>query len=307
MSQSLPGIVLPPRAWFLAARPKTLTAAIVPILVGTILAMPYGLSVSWFLALSALFSATCIQIAMNIINDALDFEKGTDTSARIGPIRPTQVAMLSGQVRPMHVLIGGFCFLLIAFSAAIPLMLSGGLPLIAIVLVSMLCAYLYTGGPFPLSYIGAGDIFVVLFFGFVATGASFYVQTGMITPSVLVAGLQIGLLATVMIAINNLRDHEGDAAGGRRTLPVRFGIQAGRIEITFCVLMPFVLNMFWWIVGMPAATILPMLALPIAWLVLHNIWRTSPSRQYNKFLGFAALLHLSFGSLLALGILFSAE
>lgn len=293
---------LQPRVWILAARPKTLTAALVPILVGTVLAIPYGADVSWFLAVCALISALSIQIATNVINDAIDFKKGVDTEARIGPIRPTQTAMLSGQLSPAQVLAGGFCFLLVAFSAAIPLMLKGGVPLVLLVAASMLCAYFYTGGPFPLSRTGLGDLFVVLFFGLAATVAPFYVQTGSVSPAALIAGLQIGLLATVIIAINNVRDAEGDAKAGRKTFPVRFGVLAGKIEITFCVLIPFTFNMFWWVVGMPAASILPLLSLPIAWLILHNVWRTSPGREYNKFLGFSALLHLCFGSLLAIGI-----
>lgn len=292
-----------PSFWVRAARPKTLTAAFVPIFVGTVLALPYGAEVSWLIAVCALFSAICIQIATNIINDAIDFQKGVDTEARIGPIRPTQLAMISGQLTPLQVLLGGFCFLLLAFCTAVPLMAKGGSALIALVVISLCCAYFYTGGPYPLSRTGLGDLFVILFFGLAATIAPFYLQMGTLSLAPVVAGMQIGLLATILIAINNLRDVEGDARAGRRTFPVRFGVLAGKIEVTFCVLIPFTLNMFWWLVHMPAAAILPLLALPMAWLILHHIWRTSPGREYNKFLGFAALLHLSFGVLLGIGIL----
>lgn len=290
------------QALLLAARPKTLTAAVVPVLVGTCLAIAAGATISWLLPASALLSALCIQIGTNLVNDSLDFKKGADTEERIGPARITQQGILS----PKQVLGAGFLFFALALLAAVPLMLAGGFPIVAVMIASVICGYLYTGGPYPLAYVGLGDLFVILFFGVVGTAATFYVQTGFIDKMVLLAGVQIGMLATVMIAINNLRDRLGDAKANKMTLAVRFGEGFARFEIALMALGPFALSFLWTAMGYRYAGMVPWVAFPLAWSLVRFIRRTPPGPIYNKFLGFGALLHLMFGILLCVGLLYKS-
>ncbi len=288
------------KALFLAARPKTLTAAFVPVLVGTSLAAAEGASINWLLPLSALLSALSIQIGTNLINDALDFKKGADTEERIGPARITQQGILT----PAQVLGAGYAFFVLSVLLALPLVVAGGFPLLITILLSIICGYLYTGGPYPLAYVGLGDLFVILFFGFVATGATFYVQTGVLAPKALLAGLQLGMLATVMIAINNLRDRFSDAKANKNTLAVRFGVSFARLEIALMALGPFALSFYWTTLGDRYAAMAPWISFPLAWSLVRFIRRTPPGPIYNKFLGVGALLQLMFGILLSLGLLY---
>lgn len=284
-------------AWLLAARPKTLTAAIVPILAGTLLAFARGIPIAWWIPLVCLFSALCIQIGTNLINDALDYKKGADTSSRIGPVRMTQ----SGLLTERSVYAGGLAFFALAFLGGIPLMFQGGIPLFIILLLSVGAGYIYTGGPMPLAYAGLGDLFVFIFFGIVATSAVDYLQEGIWHLEALLAGVQIGMLATVLIAINNFRDREGDAKANKLTLAVRFGKKFSRIEITMLLLLPFALNLLWLFYGFNAAALLPFLVFPLAVKLAVEVWSHDPSPIFNKFLGFAALIHFLFGILLSIG------
>ncbi len=280
------------QAWLLAARPKTLTASLIPVLAGTALA-----NGSFGIALFALLTAICIQIGTNLINDALDFAKGTDTKERLGPQRVTQ----SGLIPQKIVYFGGLVTFAIGLLCSLPLMIKGGWPIVLLMTASIACGYLYTGGPKPLSYLGVGDIFVILFYGLASTMAVAYLQSGKVIDYSFIAGLQIGFLATVLIAINNLRDCQGDAKANKLTIPVRFGVNAGRIEISCMALLPFLLNIYWFYSGYQLAAILPFLTLPLAIKIVYKIWKTYPGRIYNDFLGQAALLHLLFGILLTIG------
>ena len=223
------------RAWLLAARPKTLSAAAVPVMIGSALAAHEPPGVSWSVFTFALLGALLIQIATNFINDALDFKKGADTSERLGPIRVTQAGLLTAE----NVLRAAWLCLIGAAVCGIPLMLRGGWPMLVIGLASIAGAYLYTGGPYPLAYHGLGEMFVLLFFGFVAVGGTFYAHSLQITQSALLGGLAAGALATVLIAINNVRDVDGDRRSGKRTTVVRFGETFARAEITLFALLPF--------------------------------------------------------------------
>lgn len=285
------------KAWLLATRPKTLTAAFVPVTVGTALAHARGFSVQWRLSGLALLSAMLIQIGTNLVNDAIDFKKGADTEKRIGPIRVTQSGLLS----PRQVMTGAFACFTAALAAGIPLVIAGGWTIVGIGLVSLFFAYGYTGGPFPLAYLGLGDLFVFLFFGLVAVGGVYFLQSGSFDESALVAGAQVGLLATVLIAINNLRDREGDVLAGKRTLAVRFGVTASRIEILLLCVAPYVLNLYWLGLGLKLPTLLPYFALPLALRLCLKIFMVAPGPQYNAFLGRAAGLQLLFGLLWAAG------
>jgi len=279
--------------WILATRPKTLTAAFVPIMVGTLLAPV----VNWSIAIFALLAAFFIQIATNLINDSLDFKKGADTEERLGPKRVTQSGLLDSE----HVLAGGMACLGLAAVCGIPLILKGGIPLVLILLISLACAYLYTGGPMPLAYTGLGDLFVLIFFGWVSTITVYYLQTGSVSFLSILAGTQIGLLATVMIAVNNLRDVNQDRKANKKTLAVRFGKKFSRIEITFCVIVPFLLGILWASEGQWLAGFLPFITLPLGSKIMHGVWTQEPGVVYNEILGLSAALHLSFGILLSLG------
>lgn len=281
----------------MAARPKTLTAAISPILVGTTLSKAAFYPARWDLALSALLSSIFIQIGTNLINDSIDFKKGTDNEERIGPKRVTQSGLLS----PQTVMTGGLLCFAISALLAVPLLLQGGWVIVAIGILSLLCGYAYTGGPFPLAYVGLGDLFVLLFFGLAAVGGVYFLNTSTFDLKPIIAGLQIGFLSTVMIAINNLRDADGDKKTGKRTLAVRFGKTFSRIEIAFLCLAPFALGYYWYELGLIYAAALPLISLPFALRVIIKIQTTEPSPAYNAYLGMAALLNLLFGILLSVG------
>lgn len=287
--------------WLLATRPKTLTAAFVPVLVGTALAFSERGSVSWGISVIALLSAVFIQIGTNLANDAIDFRKGADTEKRVGPVRVTQSGLLSYR----QVMGGAIACLAVALLLGIPLVFQGGWPLVVVGLVSLFFAYGYTGGPFPLAYLGLGDLFVLLFFGLVAVGGVYFLQTGTLTVSAGVAGAQVGLLATVLIAINNLRDRDGDAEAGKRTLAVRLGVDGCRFEIALLLMLPFVLNLFWGAERKPLVAALCLPALIPAFSLLREVNRTEPGPAYNAFLARAAKVHLIFGVLFSAALIFS--
>ena len=271
-------------SWILAARPKTLSASVVPVLVGTALAH----SVHWTIFFCALFGALLIQIGTNLINDALDFKRGADTAERLGPLRVTQAGLLSANA----VLYGAyFCFFLAAL-CGIPLVVRAGWPLLAIGLASIIAAYAYTGGPYPLAYHGLGEFFVLLFFGFIAVGGSYYVQRLQLDWEALVAGFAVGCLAVALLAINNLRDIENDRASNKKTLTVRWGERFGRIEIALCVVMAFISAVL--------LTWVPLIALPLA-IVLLRFVRSAKGAELNRCLALAGALQWAFGILFVIG------
>ncbi len=286
------------KPWILAARPKTLTAALVPILVGTALAKSYQDHVIWIMSVYALLGAFFIQIATNLFNDAIDFKKGADTEKRVGPTRVTQ----SGMASYRSVMIGALFFSLLAFLCGIPLVLHGGWPIVIIGLVSLALAFLYTGGPFPLAYVGLGDLFVILFFGVISVGGVFYLQTLSYSLEAFIAGVQVGSLATVLIVINNMRDREQDELVNKKTMAVRLGLRGSRAEVFLLFALSFALQSLWLSKTWLWAAVLPILSLPIAIWLCRDLFKTPPSQIYNRYLARAALAHLVFGILLALGL-----
>lgn len=287
------------RALILTARPKTLSAAVIPVLVGTALVASEGREVTWWISVCAVLSAIFIQIGTNFVNDALDFIKGADKETRLGDARAAQ----SGWFTPRAVLIMAGLFFAGALVLGIPLVVTGGTPILVIGLVSLVMGYAYTGGPFPLAYVGLGDLFVILFFGVIAVGGVYYLQTGDYSMSALVAGLQVGVLATVLIAINNLRDLDQDALIGKKTFAVRLGPNLGRLEVLGLVLIAFSLNIYWLNKGWILAFMLPMLVLPLAVHIVLRLLNSQASRAYNSLLARAALVHMLFGVLLSVGFL----
>ncbi len=281
----------------LAFRPKTLTAALVPCVAATALVPALGYQIDWQVFWFALLASFFIQIGTNLVNDAVDFKKGADTEKRIGPQRITQAGILSAnQVMGLATL-----FFILAILCGIPLVIKGGGQIVIIGILSVLMGYAYTAGPFPLAYLGLGDLFVVIFFGLVAVSGMVFLHTGLWLKESLILGLQIGLHATVLIAINNLRDSVGDGLVNKKTLAVRFGPEFVRYEILFLTTVPFALNAYWLQRGWTWTWLLTLPLIGLVIFINKNIRRHKPGPIYNQFLGQSAALHLFFGLLLSLG------
>ena len=219
------------KIWFEAARPKTLPAAAAPVIMGS--AMAFHDRVMHFpSAIAALAAALLIQIGTNLANDYFDFVKGADDKGRLGPTRATQ----AGLVAPSTMKRAFILTFLLAFIIGLYLIYQGGWPILLIGLLSILFGILYTGGPYPLGYNGLGDIFVLIFFGPVAVGGTYYVQALEINHVVLLAGLAPGLISTAILTVNNLRDINTDANAGKRTLVVRFGVGFAKKEYILSIM-----------------------------------------------------------------------
>ena len=270
-------------AYLLAARPKTLPAAIVPVWVGCALA--YHLTGAWdgWLAFYTVMGAVWIQIATNFFNDAIDSEKGADTDARLGPVRATATGRLSLKT----VYIAAFVCLLLASAFGWPLFVARGWPMIVIAVPSFYLAYGYTGGPFPLAYKGLGELFVILFFGLVAVMGTVFVQTGVWYVEALVAGLAIGCLSAVLIAINNLRDVDEDSSNDKRTLAVKWGRPAVLRLVWMMCLIAYTSAV--WLFGSVSGLLYFLPAFIVGLLIIANIYKHLPGQIYNKFLAMAAL------------------
>jgi 1,4-dihydroxy-2-naphthoate polyprenyltransferase len=282
------------KPWLLAARPKTLGAAVAPVLVGSVLGWNLGGQFCIWLALAALGSCLCLQIATNLFNDAVDGLKGSDTQERLGPVRITAAGLMPAKT-VMKVAAGA---LALATLLAVPLLIYRGWPILAIGIPSLWFCYGYTGGPWPLAYRGLGELFVVLFFGLVAVTGSAFVQSGRWHFEAVIAGLQVGMLSTVLIAINNLRDIEEDTKTGKRTLAVRFGVGFARWEVTLLVLASYSLVWFWRL-HLWNGWRLPLLLAPLGGFVLWAVWSRKPSPGYNRYLAWAGLHLVAFAVLMA--------
>ena len=220
------------KIWIQSARPKTLPAAVGPVLIGSAMACSDGPLNIGVLA-ATLLAALLIQIGTNFANDYYDFVKGADTTDRVGPVRATQAGLVKpAQMRSAFVITFGLAVLLGAY-----LVRHGGVPILIIGLASVICALLYTAGPFPLAYVGLGEVFVLIFFGPVATGGTYYLQRLSINADIIIAGLAPGLLSTTILAVNNFRDIDTDKIAGKKTLAVRFGCNFGAAEYIFCIVL----------------------------------------------------------------------
>lgn len=286
--------------WILAARPKTLTAAIVPIIAASALAKFNGFSLNIQIILCALLSSFCIQIGTNLVNDASDFKKGADTTDRLGPQRVTQMGFFTYK----QVMVVASLFFAAAVLLGVPLVIQGGWPIVLIGVLSVIMGYIYTAGKYALAYLGLGDLFVILFFGLIAVGGMYYLLTSAFTVETFVLGLQIGFLSTVLIAINNLRDIHTDALVNKKTLATRLGVQGSKMWIIFLIVAPFLTGYYWLFKGHMYLYIAPMLSLPLGLSVMKKIIRTEPSVAYNKFLAMASLYSLLFSVLFYVGTYF---
>lgn len=287
--------------WIIAGRPKTLSAAIAPVMVGTALAIAER-SFHGGAALAALLTAILIQIGTNMYNDVADFERGTDTSERLGPQRVTQ----SGLLTPRQVRTGAFLSFGMAALCGVYLVVVAGWPVIAIGVVSILAGFAYTAGPYPLAYNGFGDLFVLIFFGFVAVCGTAYVQIGNVPAAAWPAALGVGSTITALLVVNTVRDIETDRAAGRKSIPVVYGRKAGVSEygvlIGVAYAIPLIMIAFemgtWFI-------LLPWLTIPTA-LRLYRYITTAEGRALNWALASTAKLVLVYGSLFAAGIILSS-
>lgn len=295
MERAFRGKRLP--VWIRALRPKTLTAAVVPVIVATALAISSRNPLNWTILIFGLLSALLIQTGTNLINDAYDSKNGADRSDRLGPVRLIQSGILSQ--RQVYWL--GISSFAAAVFFGIPLIIQGGSVIALFFILAVLMGYCYTGGPLPLAYVGLGDIAVIAFFGIVETAAVYYLLTGEWAESAILAGSQIGLLATALLAVNNLRDIDSDARANKRTLAVRFGKTFARAEVAFTAVVPYFIGIYWLMIGHFFAFALPLLAFPLAVIIILKVYREEPSARYNKYLGIAGLHHLLFGILFSLG------
>lgn len=282
-----------------AFRPKTLSAAIVPVLLGSAASYMLFNEFKPLIFWCALFGALFIQIGTNFVNDAADFMKGADRDDRKGPQRLAQ----SGAYSPKMILGMGTLAFLLAVLCGIPLVMEGGMPIVFIGLVSVLMGYLYTMGPYPLAYVGVGDFFVVIFFGVIAVSTTMFLHSGIWSPEGIVLGLQMGFLSTTLIAINNLRDIEEDKRAGKKTLAVRLGKQGARWEIALVTYLPYVLCCYWLIPHYSHAAVLPFFALFVGIPLVNKIFFTEPSPEYNRFLALGSLHTLVFCILLIVGLI----
>jgi len=285
------------RAWLLAARPRTLVAGVVPVSVGSALAWRAG-AFHWLAALAALVGALCIQVGTNLANDFYDFRRGADTAARLGPPRATQQGWLS----PRAVLAGAMACFAAAAVVGLYLVALAGWPIVVVGLVSIAAGYAYTGGPYPLAYHGLGDVFVLVFFGFVAVGGTYFVQAGTPTMAVAWAAAPVGLLGVALLAVNNTRDAATDAAAGKRTLVVRWGVGFGRAEYLACLVgsAAVPLGLVWTGNASPWA-LLGLLALPLAVAPARRLAREQ-GPSLNRALAETARLQLVYGLLYAAGL-----
>lgn len=287
------------RAWWLAIRPKTLTAAIAPVAVGAALAVRDGVFMPTP-ALAALVGALLIQIGTNLANDVLDFRRGADDEERLGPTRVVQAGLLS----PSAVALGAAAAFGAAALSGLYLILVAGWPILVVGVAAIVSGVLYTAGPYPLAYVGLGDLFVLLFFGLAAVAGTYYVQALTVTPAGLGLGLAVGALSVAILNANNLRDIEGDARIGKRTLAVRLG-QARTREyfaavIAVALALPVLMVLIGWL-GWPVLLVL--LALPAAVSTVRPVLAGVAGRALNPVLGQTARLQMVHAALLVLGLL----
>ena len=220
------------KIWILAARPKTLWVSVAPVAIGSAMAFEGG-GLHILSAVSALLGAVLIQIGTNFANDYFDHHKGADSQGRLGPTRVVQAGLVSSSAMKTAIIA---VFALSALPGAY-LVWRAGLPIVVIGALSILFGILYTAGPYPLGYVGLGEIFVIIFFGPVAVGGTYYVQTLNISLPVLLSGLAPGLFSVAILTVNNLRDVKSDHRAGKKTLAVRFGAKFSKIEYLLSIVM----------------------------------------------------------------------
>jgi 1,4-dihydroxy-2-naphthoate polyprenyltransferase len=289
------------RIWLMAARPKTLPVGLAPVLVGTALADAAGVFHP-LRFVAALLGALLIQVGANLSNDYSDARRGADTEDRLGPVRVTA----GGLVPPRQVLIATYVTFALAILCGVYLVAVAGWQLLLVGAASIVAGVLYTGGPRPYGYEGLGELFVFLFFGIVAVAGSFFVQTEDLVWEAFALAVPVGLLASAVLVVNNVRDLETDRRAGKRTLAVRLGRERTRMLFAAMVYGAFLLAPITWIFGpLDPWLLLPFLAIPLAALVVRTVRARADGPSLNEALARTGQLELVFCVLLCAGILLS--
>ena len=289
------------RIWLMAARLRTLPAAIAPVLVGTALAgFEHSFHVLRFVA--ALLGAIFIQVGTNLSNDYSDARRGADTEERLGPVRVTA----GGLVPPSQVLVATYVSFGLAVLAGIYLIVVAGWLLLAIGAASILAGVLYTGGPRPYGYAGLGEVFVFLFFGVVAVAGSYYVQVRHLQWEAFALSVPVGLLAAAILIVNNVRDIDSDRRAEKRTLAVKLGRERTRTMFTVTVFVAYPLALVTWLAGpLRAWVALCWLSLPLAFALVRIVRTRTDGPSLNGALARSGMLQLCFCLLLSAGLLLS--
>jgi len=282
--------------WISATRPKTLPAGAVPVVVASALAY-HAEAFNPLRALLCLLVALSIQIGTNFANDLFDHLKGADTPDRIGPTRLTA----TGQVSTSAMAWATAAALSVALICGILLSIHGGWIILALGIVSIALALGYTAGPVPLAYVGLGDIFVLVFFGLIATIATYWLQTSQISPVVVAYGFALGALSTAILAVNNLRDVDTDAKAGKKTLGVRFGKQFLRIEYALCIAAAYAMVVLVHrAFGAPAWVYLSFVSLATVVVPLQLVFNPASGPALNKALALTGATLILYGATTAL-------
>ncbi|MEM9188387.1 MAG: 1,4-dihydroxy-2-naphthoate polyprenyltransferase, partial [Myxococcota bacterium] len=291
----------PVKVWIQASRPPTLVAALIPVAVGTAIAVAHG-SFRADAAIAALVGAILIQIGTNFANDVFDFEKGADNEDRLGPTRAVAAGLLSPRaMRNAMILVFA-----LAFVPGIYLATVAGLWVLGLGVVSILAGIGYTGGPYPLAYNGLGDIFVFAFFGFAAVFGTIAVQGSELGALGWGGAVAVGALSTAILVVNNVRDLPTDRKANKRTLVTRFGRTFGLAEYAVMLLLPYVTLLSLIYLGEPPLLALAGLTFPVAVMLWIFVAKTE-GKKLNKALFGTAMLLLSYGALFSVGVAFGAS
>ncbi len=290
------------KRWWLAIRPRTLPAAASPVLLGLAIAWAEG-KLNWLSGLVTLICALLMQILANLVNDVADFQKGTDTSGRLGPTRVTQ----SGLFTPRQVWGGAFVTIAAAIICGVYLVWQSGWPILVIGAVAILSAILYTVGPFALEDYGLGELFALVFFGLVAVGGTVFIQLGRLTALSWMGGLGAGALVTAVLVVNNVRDIESDRRAGRKNIPVVWGRKAGELEYLLLLFLAAIVPLVVLAAGWANIWILlPLLSTPRAyqlWKFMHTL---PAGPGFNRLLAQTAQFVLIYCALFAAGVVINS-
>jgi 1,4-dihydroxy-2-naphthoate octaprenyltransferase len=293
--------VSPLRLWLVASRPRTLPAAVAPVLVGTALAGTEGTFRPLRFA-CALIGSVFIQIGTNLANDYSDARRGADTEDRLGPVRVTA----GGLMPPRQVLVGTYVAFGVAVAAGAYLIAVAGWQLLLVGAASIAAGVLYTGGPKPYGYEGLGELFVFLFFGVVAVAGSYFVQVERLEWEAFALSVPVGLLASAILVVNNVRDVDTDRRAGKRTLAVKLGREGARTLFDAMLVLTFLAPVAIWLAGgLSAWILLSLLALPLALPVRRAVHTRTDGPSLNGALAGTGRLLAVFSLLLSIGVLAS--
>lgn len=284
--------------WILAARPKTLVAGISPVIIAIGLAIKDGVF-NWYLSLICLLIAMFLQIVSNFANDYFDYKKGSDTPERLGPQR----AVAEGWVTPKQMIVASLVVLALACALGVVLMWLVDWRLLFVGIAVAVSAIAYSGGKYPLAYIGLGDVCVLLFYGIVPVVFTYFVQSTTFTTEAFVCGLAIGLVSTNILVSNNYRDYELDKKAGKKTTIVIFGKKFGEYFYLINGIIAVVLCQYFWLQGLAAVALFPILYILVHIATWRQMIRIGEGRALIAILGKTARNVLLFGLLLFMGFI----